>query len=144
MRLPNLSKHWVNAAVAVSLMVVPTFASAATVSATAPQAVSPVVALSFLASDTSRAALCGAAGANAAAAAAATAAATATTTTQANPVRGCVLPAVDAVPVAAPLPAAQGFSLLGPLAAVLAGLVAVLVLVSLNNNHDAKPPVSPA
>ncbi|MEO7505239.1 MAG: hypothetical protein ABIT69_08675 [Sphingomicrobium sp.] len=142
MRMPISSKHWINAAVAVSLMVVPTFASAATVSATAPQAVSPVVALSFLASDTSRAALCGAAGANAAAAAAATAAAT--TTTQADPVRGCVLPAIDAVPVAAPLPAAQGFSLLGPLAAVLAGLVAVLVLVSLNNNHDAKPPVSPA
>ena len=142
MRMPISSKHWVNAAVAVSLMVVPTFASAATVSATAPQAVSPVVALSFLASDTSRAALCGAAGANAAAAAAVTAAAT--TTTQADPVRGCVLPAVDAVPVAAPLPAAQGFSLLGPLAAVLAGLVAVLVLVNLTQNHDTKPPVSPA
>ena len=142
MRMPISSKHWVNAGVAVSLMVVPTFASAATVSATAPQAVSPVVALSFLASDTSRAALCGAAGANAAAAAAATAAAT--TTTQADPVRGCVLPAVDAVPVAAPLPAAQGFSLLGPLAAVLAGLVAVLVLVNLTQNHDTKPPVSPA
>ncbi len=146
MGMPSSSKRWVSAAVAMSLMAVPAMASAASLSA--PQAVSPIVALSFLASDTSRAALCGIAGANAA-----TTAATATTTTgttaeattaQGAPVQGCVLPAVDVAQVA-PVPVAgNGFSLIGPLAAGLAALVAVLILANIVGNNSYKPPVSPA
>ena len=143
----RLGNRWVGVTVAMSLLAAPTFAAAATPYASAPQAVSPLVALSFLASDSSRAALCGIAGANAATAAATTTTGTTTasgTAAQPGPVQGCVLPAVDAVPAPLPPVASNGFSLIGPLAALLAGLVAVLVLVSIGNQKDHKAPVSPA
>ena len=144
MSVSSLSKRWISAAVAMSLLAAPTFAAAATPYAPAQQAVSPVVALSFLASDSSRAALCGIAGTNAATTAATSNAAANGTTTQSGPVQGCVLPAVDAVPAPLPAVATNSFSLIGPLAALLAGLVAVLVLVSIGNQKDHKAPISPA
>jgi hypothetical protein len=98
-----------------------------------PSSISPLVALSALASDTSRVALCGAA-----AAAAAGAAATAQGATP-----GCVLPVVDSAPAPAPISealppppvapppvaplASEGFGI-SPL---LLGLVAVAAAVGL-------------
>ena len=128
-------------AIALSLLVSPTLAAAAAGTPT----VSPFVAMSYLASDSSRAALCGVAGANAAATTATTTAAAATTTAsgQPAPVQGCILPVVD--PAAAPVATTLGrsFSLIGPLAAALAGLVAILVIANAANDED-NPPVSPS
>lgn len=138
------ARHLVTFAVAFSMAMVPTVGSAATVASATPQTVSPLIALSYLASGPSRAALCGVAIANSATTAATTTGTTTgTTSAQGVPAQGCVLPVVDAVPVpVATTPVAgNGFSLLGPLAALLAGLVAVLVLSNLFDDDDE--PVSP-
>lgn len=96
MQLASLSKKVSGALVAIAMCTSSTGAIASTHSSP-PMSISPFVALSALASDASRTALCGAA-----AAAAAGAAALAQGATQ-----GCVLPVVDEtaqVPVAEALP----------------------------------------
>lgn len=139
---PNLTQRLSVGMVVLSLCATPSMAAP---TSTMP-ASSRMIALSYLASDQSRAALCG----NAAAATAAqVAVAGSAASGQAAPGAGCVLPAGDpvvAVPVseAAPL-AAGGGSLLAPLIAGLAGLVAVLVLINASNGDDEDPvPVSPS
>ena len=97
MHLASLSKKVSGALVAIAMCTSSTGAIAASTHTSQPVSISPLVALSALASDASRTALCGAA-----AAAAAGAAALAQGATQ-----GCVLPVVDQtaqVPVAEALP----------------------------------------
>lgn len=143
MRLASNSKKLSGALVAFALCTSSTGAVAASVH-TAQPSISPLVALSVLASDASRTALCGAAAAAAAGAAAAAQGAT----------PGCVLPVVDAAPppVAETLPpppvppppvaplAGQGFGI-SPL---LLGLLAVAAGVGLYFLLKKKKTSSPA
>ena len=139
---PNLTQRLSMGMVALSLCAAPSVAA----STTSVPASSRMIALSYLASDQSRAALCG----NASSATAAQVAVAGTAASgQAAPGAGCVLPAVDpavAPPIAETAPlAAGGPSLLAPLIAGLAGLVAVLVLINASNGDDEDPvPVSPS
>lgn len=130
MHLASNSRKFSGALVAFALITSSTGAVAASTPASQPSSISPLVALSALASDSSRIALCGAAAAAAAGAAAAQGA-----------TPGCVLPVVDAAPPpvvealppppVAPPPvaplASEGFGI-SPL---LLGLVAVAAAVGL-------------
>ncbi len=130
MQLASNSRKFSGALVAFALITSSTGAVAASTPTSQPSSISPLVALSALASDSSRIALCGAAAAAAAGAAAAQSAAP-----------GCVLPVVDAAPPpvvdalppppVAPPPvaplASEGFGI-SPL---LLGLVAVAAAVGL-------------
>ena len=142
MNVRTYGRQLIIGGIAFSMVASPTLADAST----AAPSVSPFVAMSYFASDTSRAALCGVAGANSAATtAAATTAATTAAAGPPAPVHGCVLPVADpavAVPVAGPVPG-PGFSLIGPLAAALAGVVAILVIANAANDDEDNPPVSP-
>ena len=95
MQVASFTRRFAGAAVALSLCVSSTGAIAASTPSASNTTISPLVALSALGSDASRAALCGAA-----AAAAAGAAAVAQGAAQ-----GCVLPVTD--PAAAPPPLDQ-------------------------------------
>ena len=145
MRLTGFCEKLGGAAIALALCVNSTAAAAAT-TAQAPS-LSPLVALSVLGSDASRAALCGSAAAAAAAGAIAGAQGAAP---------GCVLPVVDAVPppmVEAPPPplapvvpvASTGFgiplALLGLLGAIVIGAV---LLDRADDNDDEFEVRSPA
>ena len=131
---------------AVSLCVMPTAASATTVSASSPTVTgySPMVALSILGSSVSAAALCGAA----------------TLSAAQSPTGGCVLPALDAPPpvaivapppppppIYAPVAVASSNSFLVPLIGGLAALVGVLALIALSDHNPRggkrPPPISP-
>lgn len=143
MQLASLSKKFSGALVAIALCTSSTGAMAASIQ-TAQPSISPMVALSALASDASRTALCGAAAAAAAGAAAIAQGAAS----------GCVLPVVDAAPppVADALPpppvapppvaplASEGFGI-SPL---LLGLVAVAAAVGLYFLLRKKNTSSPA
>ena len=162
MGMPSSSKRWVSAAVAMSLIAVPAIASVASVSAppiTAPpvlmtENISPLVALSFLASDSSRAALCGVAGANAATNVAASTVADAHavvsspptivgaesgTAAPIEPAKGCVLPLIDQ-PVAVSEVAPLGLGIL-PLLSLLAGPAAIAAGLAASGSGQ---PISPA
>jgi hypothetical protein len=145
MQLTAVSKKLGGAALALALCVNSTAAVAATTAHT--YNVSPLVALSVLGSDASRAALCGAAAASAAAA---------TVSGAQGAAPGCVLPAVDVVPppmVEAPPPpmapvvpvASTGFgiplALLGLLGAIVVGAV---LLDRADDNDDEFELRSPA
>jgi len=140
MQMATVSRRFAGALAAIALCTSSTGAIAATSQSARTVAVSPLVALSALGSDASRAALCGAS-----AAAAAGAAAVAQGAAQ-----GCVLPVVDAVPppvaeVMPPPPVAPpavapitggGFGI-SPLLLGLIGLAgAGLLLLLLRNNDD--------
>lgn len=145
MQLASNSRKFSGALVALALITSSTGAVAASTYTAQPSSISPLVALSALASDTSRVALCGAAAAAAAGTAAAQAAA-----------QGCVLPVVDQtaapVPVSEALPpppvapppvaplAGEGFGI-SPL---LLGLVAVAAAVGLYFLLKKKNTSSPA
>ena len=142
MQLASLSRKFSGAIVAIAMCTSSTGAVAASSHPT-QSSISPLVALSALASDASRTALCGAAAAAAAGTAAMAQAAT----------QGCVLPVVDAAPppVADTLPpppvapppvaplASEGFGV-SPL---LLGLVAVAAAVGLyfllKKKHTSSP-----
>ena len=143
MPLASNFRKFSGAFVAFALVTSSTGAVAATTHIAQPISISPLVALSALASDTSRVALCGAAAAAAAGAAAIQGAAP-----------GCVLPVVDpaapvvadvlppppvAPPPVAPL-ASEGFGI-SPL---LLGLVAVAAAVGLYFLLHKKKSSSPA
>ena len=118
---------------------------------TSYSSLSPTVALSLFGSSESLAAVCGM-GASVAASAAAAA-----TVAQAGPAQGCVLPVLDAVPVAVAPPVAApvafvpaGYSispLLIGLGAIAVG-VGLLALFHRNNGNNGivftPPPISPA
>ena len=134
MRVSRMPGRLTAMAIMISMCTMPVAATAATTQA---PAASPIVALSMLGSDVSRAALCGAAG-TAAAGTAAAAATTTATNGQATP-PGCVLPAVDqAAPVAqaTSYPVAETRSFIGPLLAGLAGLVFVVAALYLSGHSD--------
>jgi hypothetical protein len=132
MQLASNSRKFSGALAAFALITSSTGAIAASTPTPHPSSISPLVALSALASDSSRVALCGAAAA---------AAAGASATQGANP--GCVLPVVD--PAAAPPPVADALPPppvapppVAPLASegfgispLLLGLVAVAAAVGL-------------
>lgn len=148
MQLTGVCKKFGGAAIALALCVNST-AAAAAASARTPN-VSPLVALSVLGSDVSRAALCGAA---------ATAAASAAIAGAQGAAPGCVLPAVDAVapppvenvppPVAEVVPpvvpAAGGIGVPLILLGLLGAIVAAAVLLDrADDNDDEFEFVSPA
>jgi hypothetical protein len=142
----KLSNRLSGMALMLALCTSPVAATAATTPAPAPTSVAPVVALSLLGSDTSRAALCGTAGAAAVGAAGVATAATATAGQ--TPAPGCVLPAVDAPPpvvtTVEPVPV-RGSGLVGPLLAGLAGLAFALAIITLLDDDDESgAPLSPA
>ena len=95
MQLASNSRKFSGALVAFALITSSTGAMAASIPTAHPSSISPLVALSALASDASRVALCGAAAAAAAGAAAA----------DQNAAQGCVLPVVDQA--AAPIPVSE-------------------------------------
>lgn len=145
MQLASYSRRFSGALVAIALITSSTGAVAASTYTAQPFSISPLVALSALASESSRVALCGAAAAAAAGTAAAQAAA-----------QGCVLPVVDQasapIPVSEALPpppvapppvaplASEGFGI-SPL---LLGLVAVAAAVGLYFLLHKKKASSPA
>lgn len=94
MQLASNSRKLSGALVALALITSSTGAVAASTHISQPSSISPLVALSALASESSRVALCGAAAAAAAGSAAAQAAS-----------QGCVLPVVDQAP--APMPVGE-------------------------------------
>ena len=133
---------------AVSLCVMPTAASATTLSASAPTVAgySPMITLSILGSSVSAAALCGAAVLSAAQ----------------SPTGGCVLPALDAPPpvavveppppppppIYAPVAVASSNGFLVPLIGGLAALVGILALIGLGKHNPRgggliPPPITP-
>jgi pilus assembly protein FimV len=144
MHLASNYRKLSGALVALAMITSSTGAMAASIPTAQSSSISPLVALSALASDSSRVAMCGAAAAAAAGAAAAQAAG-----------QGCVLPVVDAtaapVPVSEALPpppvapppvaplASEGFGI-SPL---LLGLVAVAAGVGLyfllKKKHSSSP-----
>ena len=148
MQLASISRKFAGAAAALALCASSTSAIAASTQHSADRSsISPLVALSALGSDASRAALCGASAVAAAGAAAAAQGAA----------QGCVLPAVDAVappPVveAAPPPpaalppvepvAGPAFS---PLLLALAGIAAAVLAYYLlkDDNEDGDIDLSP-
>ena len=135
MRVSRMPRRLTAMAIMISMCTMPVAVTAATTQA---PAASPIVALSMLGSDVSRAALCGAAGTAAAGTAAAAATTTTATNGQATP-PGCVLPAVDqAAPVAqaTSYPVAETRSFIGPLLAGLAGLVFVVAALYLSGHSD--------
>jgi hypothetical protein len=146
MQLASFSKRFAGALAAVALCTSSTGAIAASTQAAHPVSISPLVALSALGSDASRAALCGASAAAVAGAAAASAQGAA---------QGCVLPVVDAAPpppvaetlppppVAPPpvAPVGGGFGF-SPRLLALAGIGAAVLLVVLlhkKNDNDESP-----
>lgn len=147
MRGTSISKKSVGTLAALALCTASTGAIASSSQqASQPAAISPLVALSALGSDASRAALCGA---SAVAAAGATAVAQGV-----GP--GCVLPILDTppppqvvetlppppVPPPPVAPVGGGFGI-SPLLLALAGIAAAVLLVTLLGNKD-KDEVSPA
>jgi hypothetical protein len=136
-------KKFAGAVAAVAMATSSTGAIAAT-TPVAHGSISPLVALSALGSDASRAALCGASVAAAASAA----------MSQAGPAQGCVLPVADAVPVAVsePLPpppvivppvaVASGFGI-SPLLLGLAGVAGAILLATLLTDDDDDEDASP-
>ena len=135
MQLACFSKKFAGGLIAVALCTSSTGAIAASATQSAAQSrISPLVALSALGSDASRAALCGASAAAAAGAAAAAQGAA----------QGCVLPVVDqAQPVAEvlppppvappPVPPSGGGFGISPLLLALAGIAAEIVITG---RHD--------
>lgn len=142
----------VGALAGVALLATPAGAVAAAVPDRPPPAINPLVALSALGSDASRAALCGA---SLAAAAHVSANSSVAAVAQGAPTQGCVLPVVDQIPPPSvsevlppppvpPMPAvAGGFgasSLLLALAGITAAaLLAVVLLRDRNNNNVLSP-----
>lgn len=145
----NLSSKFALLAAA-SLMASPVAAAGTSSAPTLTGSYSPIVALSVLGSGVSAAALCGAVAASAAAQ---------------SPAGGCVLPAVDAPPVAvvepvpppppfAPAPiavASSGGGFLLPLIGGLAALVGILALIGFGDDNpdgddlgpNPPPPITP-
>ena len=139
MQMASVSKRVAGAVAAIALCTSSTGAIAASAYAPAPDSISPLVALSALGSDASRAALCGAS-----AAAAAGAAAVAQGAAQ-----GCVLPVLDAAPppvaevmppppvAPPPVPAIEGTGLgFSPLLIGLVGIAAAGLLYLVLNKKD--------
>ncbi len=145
MHLASNYRKFSGALVALAMITSSTGALAASTPTVQSSAISPMVALSALASDASRVALCGATAAAAAGAAAAQAAG-----------QGCVLPAVD--PAAAPIPVSEALPPppvapppVAPLASegfgispLLLGLVAVAAAAGLYFLLHKKKTTSPA
>lgn len=144
MQSASFSKRASGALVAFAMVTSSTGAMATSIHTAQPASISPLVALSALASDSSRVALCGAAAAAAAGAAAAQGA-----------TPGCVLPVVDPAaplpvadtlpppPVAPPPVAALASEGLG-ISPLLLGLVAVAAAVGLYFLLHKKKTSSPA
>lgn len=138
MQVPCISKRFAGAVAALALCTSSTGAIAASTHTVPRASISPLVALSALGSDASRAALCGASAAAAAGAAAAAQGAA----------PGCVLPVVDVVPPppvveAAPpppivepvAPVAGGFGV-SPLLLALVGIAAAYALYKILDDDD--------
>ena len=149
MRITSISRKFAGALAALALCTASTGAIAASSHQASSAGVSPLVALSALGSDASRAALCGAS---------AVAAAGATAVAQ-GAAQGCVLPVMDPA-VAAPPPLVEtlppppvppppvapvggGFGI-SPLLLALAGIAAAVLLVVLLKDKDKDEDVSPA
>lgn len=149
MQLGNISRKFAGGLIAVALCTSSTGAIAASAQhAAQPASISPLVALSALGTDASRAALCGASAAVAAGAAAVAQGAA----------QGCVLPVVDQAPppvvealppppVAPPpiAPIGGGFGV-SPLLLALAGIAAAGLLYLLLRDKDDdedEEPISP-
>lgn len=138
MQVPCISKKFAGAMAALALCTSSTGAIAASTHSVPQASVSPLVALSAIGSDASRAALCGASAVAAAGAAAAAQGAA----------PGCVLPAVDAPPpppvveaVPPPMvepvaPVASGGFGVSPLLLALVGLAAAYALYKILDEDD--------